>query len=70
MIEQFSTLLDRISEYLAHRKGLLPVLGILLVAVNGVLQFIPAAGWLAHTNLFLHLGIILAIVGILLAWAL
>jgi hypothetical protein len=70
MIEQFSTLLDRISEYLAHRKGLLPLLGILLVVVNAVLQFIPAAGWLADTNLLLHLGIILAIVGILLAWAL
>jgi len=70
MIEQFSTLLDRISEYLAHRKGLLPLMGILLVAVNAILQFIPAAGWLAQTNLLLHLGIILAILGFLLAWAL
>jgi hypothetical protein len=46
------------------------MVGILLVAVNGVLQFFPAAGWLAATDLLLHLGVIVAILGILLAWAL
>lgn len=62
--------LDVLSEYLAHRKGLLPMLGILLVIANGILQFFPEAGWLAATNLFLHIGIVLALVGILIAWAL
>jgi hypothetical protein len=70
MLIRFSRILDGLSEFLAARKGLLPILGILLVIVNGVLQFVPAAGWLAGTNLLLHLGIVLAIVGILLAWAL
>jgi hypothetical protein len=63
-------LLDRISEYLAARKGLLLILGIALIAVNLVLQFIPGAGWLASTNLFLHLGVMVAIVGVMVAWAL
>jgi len=34
------------------------------------LQFIPASGIVAETNLLLHLGVILAIFGIMLAWAL
>ena len=70
MTEKFSAILDRLSEYLAHRKGLLPMIGLLLVIANGVLQFFPGRGWLAETNLMLHLGVILAILGILLAWAL
>lgn len=66
----FSKLLDRLSEFLAHRKGLLPLAGLALIAINLLLViFIPEA-WLAKTNLFLHLGIILAIFGIILAWAL
>ncbi len=67
---RFSQFLDTASEYIAHRKGLLPAVGILLVLVNGVIQFLPNAGWLADTDLLLHLGIIVALVGILLAWAL
>lgn len=65
-----SKLLDRISEYLAHRKGLLPLLGILLIVINLVLQFFLPPGWLTSSNLFLHLGAILAIFGLMLAWAL
>lgn len=70
MIEKFNRSLDRISEFLAQRKGLLPLIGIILVLINGILQFIPASGWVSDTNLLLHLGIIIAILGILLAWAL
>ncbi len=65
----FSSLLDRLSEFLAHRKGLLPLLGMGLVVVNFILQFLPL-GWLATSNFFLHLGVILAIIGFMLAWAL
>ena len=70
MVQKFNQLFDRTSEFLAQRKGLLPLLGIVLVVINGILQFVPASGWVASTNLLLHLGIILAILGILLAWAL
>jgi len=68
--QRFNKLLDRISEYLAVRKGLLLILGVVMIATNLILQFIPGAGWLAGTNLFLHLGVMVALVGILLAWAL
>ena len=64
-----NTLLDKLSEFLAHRKGLLPLLGILLVLTNLILQFLPA-GWLGESNLLLHIGVIVAIFGIMLAWAL
>ena len=61
--------LDRLSEWLVVRKGLLPMLGILLVVLNFVVQFL-ADGWLAESDLLLHLGVVLAILGFLLAWAL
>lgn len=70
MMDKIGAMLDQLSEYLAHRKGLLPLIGIILVIANAVLQFFPAAGWLAETNLMLHLGVIIAILGIMLAWAL
>ena len=66
-----SKLIDQMSEYFAHRKGLLPLIGIGLVFLTLILQFIlPADFWLAYTNLFLHLGLIVAIFGIMLAWIL
>jgi hypothetical protein len=67
---RFNQFLDDASEFFAHRKGLLPVLGILLVFANGVMQFIPSPGWFGESDLLLHLGIIVALVGFLLAWAL
>ena len=70
MSEKFNAFLDQLSEFLAHRKGLLPLTGLALVVINAVLQFFPGTGWLAETNLLLHLGVILAILGFLLAWAL
>lgn len=69
MIEKLSTLVDRASEFFAHRKGLLPILGLVLVLVNFSLQFV-SEGWLTQTNCFLHLGLVLAIVGFMLARAL
>lgn len=66
-----SRLLDWLSNFLAHRKGLLPLLGIVLVIFNLILQFLfPIGHWLPSSNLFLHLGVIVAIFGMMLAWAL
>ena len=69
MNRQLSKLLSDLSAYLAPRKGLLPIIGILLIVLN---FFIAAAfpGWLAETNFFLHLGVIVAILGFMVAWAL
>ena len=69
MIKQFSRFLDWFTNFFSQRKGLIPLLGILLVVLNFVLQLV-APGWLVETNFFLHLGIILAILGFMIAWAL
>lgn len=70
MLKKFNRRLDVLSGFLAQRKGLLLIAGILLVLANGVLQFFPSSGWLGESNLLLHLGIITAIVGVMVAWAL
>jgi hypothetical protein len=67
MISKF---LDRLSEFLAHRKGLLPIVGIILIIVNLIVQFIFPFSPLAFSNIFLHVGLIVAIFGLMLAWAL
>jgi hypothetical protein len=69
MMDRFNRFLDRLSEFLAHRKGLLPLIGLALVVISLVFQFFPG-NWLAETDVLLHLGIIVAILGFLLAWAL
>ncbi len=69
-MQAFNQLLDKLSDFLAHRKGLLPLIGILLVGLNLLAQFVPGLGWFAESNLLLHLGVILAILGTMLAWAL
>jgi len=70
MLERINRLLDRVSEFLAHRKGLLPIVGLFFVLLNLAVQFIPHLGWLKESNLLLHVGVIVAILGFLLAWAL
>jgi len=70
MLTRLNYLLDLLSEFIAHRKGLLPILGILIISGNFVIQFVPWFGWFADSNCLLHIGSIIAIVGILLGWAL
>lgn len=70
MKEKLNNTLDRISEFLAHRKGLLPLLGLFLVIANFFIQFIPGAGWIGESNFLLHIGVLVAILGFLMAWAL
>jgi hypothetical protein len=65
-----SNLVDRASNFFAHRKGFLPLIGILLVIVNYILPFIFGLTLITGSNLFLHLGVIVAIFGFMLAWAL
>ena len=66
----FSKLVDSSSNFFAHRKGLLPMVGILLVILNFILPFFLPAGFITLSNLLLHLGVIVAIFGFMLAWAL
>ena len=63
----------RISEYLARFPGLPVIVAVGLVVVSFLLQLLPdwpVVGWLAHTHLLLHLGVILGLLGILLGDAL
>ena len=61
-------MLDRISDYLAHNKAMPVLLGVLLVILNYAAQFFahtPILGFMAQTNLLLHLGIVVGLIGIL-----
>ncbi len=70
-MKRFSRLIDRASDFFARRKGLLPLIGILLVIVNYILPFIFGLdNLITGSNLFLHLGVVIAIFGMMLAWAL
>ncbi|MBN2389726.1 MAG: hypothetical protein JXR84_03315 [Anaerolineae bacterium] len=66
-------LLKKVSEFLAHNKGLPVLIGISMVLLNLVFNLLPQwaiIAWLADTELFLHLGVILGLFGILLGDAL
>jgi hypothetical protein len=70
-MKRISRLIDKASDFFAHRKGLLPLIGILLVIINYVLPFLFGLdNVITGSNLFLHLGVIIAIFGMMLAWAL
>lgn len=70
MGQKLNKFVDTLSDFFAARKGLPIILGIILVLINGIMQFFPQIGWLASSNLLLHVGIIVSLIGILLAWAL
>lgn len=69
MKESLSRLMDRLSNFFALRKGLLLIVAIGLILANLVLQFLPG-GWLRESNFLLHIGVIIALVGVMIAWAL
>lgn len=67
MDEFINHLLERASQFLGARPGLLPLVGLGLILVNLLLQVFPGAGvWLVDSHFFLHLGLILAVLGLLL----
>ena len=58
-------LLDKLSHFIGERPGLLPIIGILLIVVNLLLQFLRG-NWFVDSNLLLHVGLIVSLIGILL----
>ena len=65
--------LKHLSEFLARQPGLPILVAVGLVVLNFVLQLLPnwpVVGWLAQTNLFLHVGVVLGFLGILIGDAL
>ena len=67
-----NNLVEKLNDFFATRPGLLPMIGIVLVLLNLLLQIFPGpgSGWLVDSNLFLHIGVIVSVVGILLIRAL
>ncbi len=64
----FIELWRRASDFLAQYKGLPVLIGAGLVLLNFLLRLLPAwpvIGWLAEVDLFMHLGIILGLLGVL-----
>ena len=62
-------LLQRTSNFLARLPGLPTLVAIALVILNLLLQFLPewpVVGWLARTDLLLHVGLVLGFLGLLL----
>jgi hypothetical protein len=71
MINRFSKFLDHASEYLARRKGLLPLTGIGLILINLLLvSILPPDWYLVRSNLLLHIGLIVSLFGLILSKAL
>lgn len=66
----FSRLLDTLSESLAHRKGLVPLIGLSLVVISMVISLVLPDSYLARSSLLLHLGVLTAIFGLMLGQAL
>lgn len=67
MDERINELVERINGFLVRKPGALPLVGLGLIIVNFVLQLFPGPeAWIARSNLFLHLGLILSLVGLLL----
>jgi hypothetical protein len=62
---------DKAAEFLAKRPGFLPLVGVGLIVLNFVLQIFPGSSyWFVDANLFLHLGLVITIFGLLLVRAL
>jgi hypothetical protein len=67
-----SKVLDRLSDYVSAHRGAPVLLGVLLVVLNYVLVIMPGVqlGFVETTNLLLHLGVIVGLLGVLLGDAL
>jgi hypothetical protein len=68
-MKNFSKFLSSLSNYFANRKGLLLFAAILLVVLNFVFGLFMD-NWVTQLNLFLHLGVVVGFLGVMVAWAL
>lgn len=67
MNERINNLVERINEFLVRKPGVLPLVGILLIFVNFVLQLFPGPeAWIARSNLLLHIGLVISVIGLML----
>lgn len=61
--------MQKLADFLEKVKGLPILIGILLVILNFIVQYVPGLAFLANSNLLLHLGIVVGLLGVLLAEA-
>jgi hypothetical protein len=54
-------------DWLAGHKGVPVLFGVGLIVVNFLVVVFAGDGWAARTNLFLHIGLVVALFGELLA---
>lgn len=67
MDQRINELVERVNEFLVQRPGVLPLVGLGLIVFNLLLQIYPGPeAWIAASDLFLHLGLIVSVVGLLL----
>jgi hypothetical protein len=67
MYDRINRLLERAANSLAKRPGAPIMVGIGLVATNFLLQLFPGnEHWFVASNVLLHLGLIISLVGVLL----
>ena len=67
-------LVERLNTYLSAKPGLVPLIGVVLIIFNLVLQTVAGpenTNWFVTSNVLLHIGIITSIIGLLVirAWS-
>lgn len=67
MWNKLSIGIDKASNYFSDRKGLLPLVGLVLILVDQFLVIFFPELTVSVINLFLHLGLVIAILGFLIA---
>lgn len=70
MDDFLNNLLDKASHFFNRKPGLLPLLAILLIVLNFVVHIVVGLMgvqiWLASSNLLLHIGLVMGLIGMLL----
>lgn len=61
--------MQKLADFLERVRGLPILIGILLVILNFIVQYIAGLAFLADGNLLLHLGVVVGLLGVLLAEA-
>ena len=59
--------MQKLADFLEKVKCLPILIGILLVVLNFIVQYIPGLAFLGDSNLLLHLGVVVGLLGVLLA---
>jgi hypothetical protein len=62
-------LVQNVIDFFERMKGLPILIGILLVVLNFIVQYIPGLAFLSDSNLLLHLGVVIGLLGVLLTEA-